>query len=66
MKMVQKPTYAGKVEKKDEQDIYFWAFEKTAAERLKESLRLYCMNHNIDISQLKFDKTAIKASKRNG
>lgn len=66
MKMVRKPTFAGSVKEKDEQDIYHWAFEKTALERLVESMRLYCLNHNFDMRQLKFDKTVCVASKRNG
>ena len=64
--MVRKPTFAGKAETKDEVDLFYWAFEKTALERLVESMRLYCLNHNIDMDQLKFNKTVCKASKRNG
>jgi hypothetical protein len=45
--MDRKPTYSGKIKDKDQEDISYWAFEKTAAERLAESWRLHCMNQNL-------------------
>ena len=64
MKMDRKPTYAGKVKEKDEQDIFYWAFEKTPRERLQESWRLHCLNHNIKPSENRLDKTKSSATKR--
>ncbi len=63
LKMDRKPTYSGKIEDKDQKDISYWAFEKTAAERLAESWRLHCMNHNIPTDS-RMDKSKNKASKR--
>ena len=64
MKMKRTPTYAGKARKKDELDILYWATQRTAVERLVESWRLHCANHNVDPVTVKIDKTAAKASKR--
>jgi len=61
--MVRKLTYAGKVDEKDIKDILFWATEKTASERLNESWRLHCLNHNISFD-LNIDKTKNKATLR--
>ncbi len=36
MRMIRKPTFVGKVEEKDSQDIFYWTFQKTAFERLCE------------------------------
>ena len=38
MKMIRKPTFAGKIQEKDERDIRFWAYEKTAEERVQEGM----------------------------
>jgi hypothetical protein len=62
-KMIRKPTFAGKAEVKDRDDIFFWAFEKTAGERLAEAWRLHCINHNIPLDS-KLDKSVNKAYKR--
>jgi len=64
MKMIRKPTYSGSIRKKDEQDILYWAFQKTAQERLYESWRLHCINHDIDPFSSKLDKTKARAAKR--
>ena len=64
MKMERRPTYAGKGREKDERDIFYWAFEKTPWERLQESWRLHCLNHNISESENKLNKSVNKASKR--
>jgi len=61
MKMVRKPTFAGKIQEKDDQDILFWAFQKTAAERLIGSWRLHFMNHGVDPSEVRLDKTKSRA-----
>ena len=62
--MIRKPTYVGTVNEKDQLDIFYWAFEKTAAQRLSESWRLHCINNNIPFDA-KIDKTVVKASLRN-
>ena len=64
MKMRRIPTYSGKIKKKDELDILYWAFEKTARERLLESWRLHCVNHGIDPYNCKINKKISKAFKR--
>jgi hypothetical protein len=64
MRMDRKPTYAGNIREKDERDILFWALEKSPWERLEESWRLHCLNHNIKPAENKLDKTASSASKR--
>lgn len=66
MRMIRKPTFAGKVEEKDSEDIFYWAFQKTAFERLCESWRLNCINHGYQSHELRLDKTIAKATKRNG
>ncbi len=63
LKMVKKPTYAGSVKDKDQADIFHWAFNKSAAERICESWRLHCMNHNISPDQ-KLNKSISKAVKK--
>lgn len=62
--MQRKPTYSGKATEKDELDILYWAFEKTALERLLESWRLHCVNHDIDPFNSKINKNISKAFKR--
>lgn len=62
--MIRKPTYAGNVKEKDDLDIIHWAIDKTASERLAESWKLNCMNHNIPIKS-QIDKTISLAHKRN-
>jgi len=57
--MDRTPTFSGKIKDKDQEDISYWAFEKTTAERLAESWRLHCMNHNIP-TDYKMDKSKIK------
>lgn len=47
--MIRKPTYAGTVQEKDDLDILYWATCKSPAERLQESWRLNCLNHNIPL-----------------
>jgi len=64
MKMVRKPTYSGNVEEKDQNDILFWAFHKSATQRLVEAWRLHCLNYNIQPS-LKMDKSFNKAYLKN-
>lgn len=61
--MNRQPTYAGKAEEKDNLDILYWATEKTALERLNESWRLHCLNHNVNYD-VKLDKTKHKATLR--
>lgn len=61
--MIRKPTYAGKVDAKDEHDILIWARHKTAEERLIESWRLHCINHGIS-TQKKLDRFASTAKRR--
>lgn len=61
--MLRKPTFAGKIQTKDERDILFWAFKKSSEERLKESWRLNCINHGIPIES-RLDKEAFSAKKR--
>lgn len=51
MRMQRKPTFAGRIKDKDKADISYWAFEKSAKERLHEAWRLHCSNHNIDINE---------------
>jgi hypothetical protein len=63
MKMQRVPTFSGKIQDKDEQDILYWARHKTAAERLVESWRLHCANHNID-PNTPLNKNVSKATKR--
>ena len=60
---MRKPTYAGKVDTKDEQDIFLWARYKTAEERLIESWRLHCINNGISIQQ-KLDRSTSTAKRR--
>ena len=64
MKMRRIPTYSGKIDKKDEPDILYWAFEKTARERLLESRRLHCVDHGIEPYHCKINKKIAKAFKR--
>jgi len=64
MKMIRKPTFAGKIQEKDERDIRFWAYEKTAEERVQEAWRLHCANHNVDPVNAKLDRTKMRAWKR--
>jgi len=64
MKMDRRPTYAGNGMEKDRLDIFYWAFEKTPWQRLQESWRLHCLNHNIKPSENRLDKTKSSASKR--
>jgi len=47
--VIRKPTYAGTVSEKDELDIIYWATQKTPSERLAESWRLNCRNHNVPL-----------------
>ena len=61
--MIRKPTYAGKVKEKDQLDIKFWAEEKTISERLAESWRLNCLNHNVS-SNIRMTRVFCKALKR--
>lgn len=61
--MIRKPTYAGKIEQKDNEDVLFWAQNKTPEERLIESWRLHCLNHNISPKCL-LDKNLASAKKR--
>jgi len=61
--MIRKPTYAGKINEKDALDIKFWAEEKTVSERLDESWRLHCLNHNVPTS-IRMERVFNKASKR--
>ena len=63
--MERRPTYAGTIEEKDNQDILYWAMEKTPAERLAESWRLHCVNHNVP-TDISIDKNHALARKRNG
>jgi hypothetical protein len=63
MKMERIPFFAGKVNDKDENDILYWAYHKTASERLAESWRLHCANHNID-PNTPLNKNTSKATKR--
>ena len=64
MRMVRRPTYAGNLKDKDEQDIFYWATEKTPWERLQESWRLHCINNDIKPSENKLNKHVSKAYKR--
>jgi len=66
MRMIRKPTFAGKVQEKDENDILYWAFQKTPAERLAESWRLHCLNHGLEPSENRLNKMVSSAKKRNG
>lgn len=61
--MIRKPTYAGKIQEKDQLDIIFWAHDKSPIERLSESWRLNCMNHNVPID-IRMERTANSAKKR--
>lgn len=61
--MIREATFAGKVQEKDEDDIFYWAFEKTHEERLEESWRLHCMNHGVS-TQHRLDRTKASAKKR--
>jgi len=60
--MIRKPTYAGNVKEKDELDILFWS-KKKALERLEESWRLNCINHNIPIDS-RMNRNVVTAKKR--
>jgi len=62
-RMIRKATYAGKVKTKDELDIKFWAEEKTVSERLAESWRLNCFNHNVSVD-IRMKRVFNKAIKR--
>lgn len=61
--MIRKPTYAGIAKEKDELDIKYWAEKKTVSERLAESWRLNCLNHNVSTS-IRMERVFNKASKR--
>ena len=61
--MIRQPSYAGKIVEKDELDVLFWASEKTPFERLAESWRLNCINHNIPVTS-KMVRTFVGANKR--
>ena len=61
-RMIRKATYAGKPEEKDNLDIFYWA-NKSPQERLSESWRLNCINHNLPIN-IRLDKTHMSAKKR--
>jgi len=63
LKMVRKPVYAGSVNEKDEKDIFYWAYQKSAKEKLCEGWRLHCMNHNISVNH-KLNRNINKASKK--
>ena len=65
MKMIRKPTFAGKAAQKDQEDIFYWAYQKTPSERLAESWRLHSLNHGLDPSNNRLNKDISKASKRN-
>ncbi|QSE99065.1 hypothetical protein [Fulvivirga lutea] len=62
--MIRKPTFSGKSANKDEEDILFWAYEKTAIQRLEESWRLNCLNHQLDPNTARMERRPISASKR--
>lgn len=62
--MNRQPTYAGSVEEKDNLDIMYWAAEKSAHDRLRESWRLHCLNHNISVDT-PLNKLICSAKKRN-
>jgi len=61
--MERRPTYAGKIKEKDEQDILFWALKKSPIERLQESWRLNCVNHGISTTS-RLNKAIFSARKR--
>lgn len=63
MKMVRKPTFAGKIDDKDKEDILFWATQKTPGERLAESWRLHCLNHGLSPDEVRLDRTKSSARK---
>ena len=58
--MVRKPTSYGKIKEKDQDDIFYWAFKKSAIQRLSESWRLHCANNNIPIDS-KMNRSVNKA-----
>ncbi|MFY0654067.1 MAG: hypothetical protein JXQ96_18665 [Cyclobacteriaceae bacterium] len=64
--MIKIPTFSGKIQEKDNNDIFYWAFEKSPAQRLEESWRLHCANHNIDPQSVRLDKSKSSARKRDG
>ncbi|MFY0687947.1 MAG: hypothetical protein JXQ90_12325 [Cyclobacteriaceae bacterium] len=63
MKMIRKPTFAGKAQDKDEIDIIYWS-RKTPYERLCESWRLHLENHGIKHGEDRLNKQVNSAKKR--